>query len=68
MSKAFRAASTSTSTSLTPKVSAGFVIFIVFAIALVIGLVTRGVSPMIGLPLAIAGAFAIDRVLFGSRR
>jgi hypothetical protein len=44
------------------------VLFLVLAVVVGIAVFSHGVSPMIGVPIAIAGALLIDRVLFGSRR
>ncbi len=40
-------------------------VLLVVAVIVAIKLFTNGVSPAVGLPLAIGGAFVIDRALFG---
>jgi hypothetical protein len=46
----------------------GLAVLSVFVVTLVIGLVTHGVPPVLGLLLAVLGALVIDGVLFRSRR
>ena len=55
-------------TSTGHAISPVLVIVLVVAVVLGIALLTHGVPPVVGLPVALVGAFLIDRAVFGSGR